>query len=265
MTHPICHTSSSIGPAPDLYKNFLDRPDTVSLYWDDAPLVEDGSFLKVIHHCEPPEVFPSVADHIIANQGFFDVIMTYDPRVLRECGDKAVFLTESACSWLDRKSSGSPRPFIHSFPDGPALLSPVVENYVGCDVSRKEFAVSFLTSSKNHFPGHILRQEIYEKLPAQIGNLRTWKHKSPPRVDDKRTVIEPYQYHICPENSQYEGYYTEKLIDCFVAKTIPIYWGCADIDKHFNVEGVIVFEDTRDLLRKLQGLTRLLLRESFSY
>lgn len=255
MPHPKCYTSSSIGPAPELPRNFLDRPESVSLYWDDAPLVDDGAFLRVIHHCEPPEVFPSVADHIIANQGFFDVIMTYDPRVLRECGEKAVFLTESACSWMDRKSSGSPSPFLHNFPDGPALLSPIVPAYAGCDVTKKDFAVSFLTSSKTHLPGHVLRQEIFEALPEHIGNLRVWKHRSPPRVDDKRPVVEPYMFHIAPENSRNDGYYSEKLVDCFVAKTIPCYWGCTDIGKHFNADGMVIFEDTRDLLRKLQGLT----------
>ena len=255
MPHPKCYTSSSIGPAPELHKNFIDRPESVSLYWDDAPLVDDGSFLKVIHHCEPPEVFPNVADHIIANKGFFDVVMSYDPKVLRECGDKAAFLTESACSWIDRKSSGSPRPFIHNFPDGPAPLSPVVPAYTGCDVSKKEFAVSFLTSSKNYFPGHVLRQEIYEKLPDSIGALHTWKHRSPPRVDDKRTVTEPYQYHICPENSRHAGYYSEKIVDALIAKCIPLYWGDPEITLRFNPEGILRFETYEDLLNTLQGLT----------
>jgi Glycosyltransferase family 10 (fucosyltransferase) C-term len=250
-----CYPSSSIGPCPTLCDNFAQHEESVSVYWDDAPLVDDGAFLRVFHHCEPPEVFPSMAAHIIANQGFFDVIMSYDPRVLRECGSKAVFLTESACSWLDRKSSGSSKPFIHNFPDGPAPLSPVVENYISCDVSKKEFAVSFLTSSKNQFPGHSLRQEIYDSLPDQVGAVRTWKHRSPPRIEDKRTVTEPYQYHICPENSRHEGYYTEKIVDCFVAKTIPVYWGCPDIDRHFNRDGIVIFDSYEDLLRKLQGLT----------
>src|ERR1700681_167619 len=178
MTKVKCYTSSSIGHAPTLCDNFEQHEDSVSLYWDDAPLVDDGAFLKVIHHCEPPEVFPNVADHIIANQGFFDVIMSYDPRVLENCGGKSVFLTESACSWLDRKAGGSLRPFIHNFPDGPAPLSPVVENYKGCDTSKKEFAISFLTSSKNNFPGHALRQDIFERLPENVGVLRTWKHRS---------------------------------------------------------------------------------------
>ena len=58
-----------------------------------------------------------------------------------------------------------------------------------------------------------------------------------------------------PENSRASGYYTEKIVDCFIAKTIPVYWGCTDIAKHFNTDGIIQFENYDDLVVKLQSLT----------
>jgi hypothetical protein len=195
-----------------------------------------------------------MADRIIANKNYYDLIMTYDPRVLAAC-DNAVFLTESACSWIDRKSGGAPAPFIHNFPDGPAPLSPIVANYKACDVTKKEYAVSFLTSSKNIFPGHVLRQSVYNYLPEQVNGLRVWKHRSPPRIDDKRPTLEPYQFSIVLENSRHEGYFTEKVVDCFVAKTVPIYWGCPDIHKHFNPEGLLYFSDEVGLDIVLRNLT----------
>jgi Glycosyltransferase family 10 (fucosyltransferase) C-term len=133
--------------------------------------------------------------------------------------------------------------------------NPVAASYVGCDVSAKKFAVSFLTSSKNCFPGHVLRQEIYEKLPERLGELAVWKHKSPPIVPDKRSVLEPYMFSIVPENSRHAGYYTEKLIDCLVAKTIPVYWGCTNISSHFNEYGIVRFNDYEEMISKLKTLT----------
>jgi hypothetical protein len=121
-------------------------------------------------------------------------------------------------------------------------------------VTAKKFAVSFLTSSKGHLQGHQLRQDIFNRLPA-FRNVPVWKHRSPPKIDDKRTVLEPYMFSICPENSRQNGYYTEKIVDCFVAKTIPIYWGCPNLGEHFNLDGVIQFENYDDLVRKLQSLT----------
>lgn len=256
MPHPTCYTSSSIGPCPDLHKNFLDRPETVSIYWDDAKIEpEDNAFFRAIHHCEPPDVFPEVADRIIAQHKNFDLVMTYDTRVLRECSN-AVFITESACSWFPRKSGAAPDPFGRmNYGGGVTHKNPVVSEYVGCDVSKKNFEVSFLTSSKNIFPGHVLRQEVFEKLPGQVGSIKTWKHKSPPIVNDKRDILEPYMFSIVPENSRHEGYYTEKIIDCLVAKTIPVYWGCPNISEYFDLDGIVVFQDYAELLKQLEKLT----------
>ena len=49
------------------------------------------------------------------------------------------------------------------------------------------------------------------------------------RYNDFRTSkyhwLKDYKFHICFENSSYPGYVTEKLIQAFRAKCVPIYWG----------------------------------------
>lgn len=62
-------------------------------------------------------------------------------------------------------------------------------------------------------------------------------------------------FSIAPENSRHNGYYSEKLVDCFVAKTIPLYWGAPDIGKHFNEDGVISFNNGENLMAHLKALT----------
>lgn len=251
---PICYTSSSIGPCPDLNQNFMDRPESVSITWDDGFHFDgDDSFLRVYHHCEPPEVL-SVAEKLIAHHTYYDLIMSWDDRVLNACPN-AVFLTESACSWLPRKWDTVDPWGVMNW-NGVKHKNPVEMNYTPCDVTKKEFAVSFLTSSKNMFPGHRLRQEIFATLQPSYGNLRVWKHRSPPIIEDKRTILEPYMFSIVPENSRHNGYYSEKLIDCFIAKTVPIYWGAPDIHRHFDSTGIIGFDNVGGLLRLLkQDLT----------
>ncbi len=44
-------------------------------------------------------------------------------------------------------------------------------------------------------------------------------------VEDKLLFISKSIFNICPENSIYEGYCTEKIFQAFEAGTIPIYWG----------------------------------------
>lgn len=41
-----------------------------------------------------------------------------------------------------------------------------------------------------------------------------------------------------------EGYFTEKLLDCFLLRTVPIYWGCPNLaDFGFDDAGVVALPD----------------------
>ena len=75
-----------------------------------------------------------------------------------------------------------------------------------------------------------------------------------------RTVIDPqnpwntkldgvkdYMFSIVMENGVYDDYYTEKITDCFATGTIPVYWGSPSIGKHFNMDGIILFDDKFDM------------------
>jgi alpha(1,3/1,4) fucosyltransferase len=42
--------------------------------------------------------------------------------------------------------------------------------------------------------------------------------------EDKINYISKSIYNICPENSKFEGYFTEKIIQAFEGGTIPLYW-----------------------------------------
>ena len=48
-------------------------------------------------------------------------------------------------------------------------------------------------------------------------------------LKDKIDGLRDYRYHFCIENIKRDYWFTEKLIDCFVTGTIPIYWGCPSI------------------------------------
>lgn len=256
---PNIFTSSAIGPAPNLKYNFLDRYEAVSITWDDGFDFSDNTWFRVFHQCEPPEVI-DIVDKLIENHSFYDLILAWDERVLSQCPN-AVFLTESACSWLDRKNSELQGFVTKAFTEEDrdkaiARVGQKIETkYQPKNLGDKQFQASFLISSKAWAPGHALRQEIYEKLPESIGALKIFKHRSPPLIPDKRDVLEEYQFHIVCENSQHNNYYTEKVVDCFVAKTIPIYWGCPNLSNHFNKDGFFQFNTYEELDGILKSLT----------
>jgi len=53
-------------------------------------------------------------------------------------------------------------------------------------------------------------------------------------VDNKMEFIKDYKFVIAFENSSYDGYTTEKILEPLVANCIPIYWGNTLIGKDFN-------------------------------
>ena len=62
-------------------------------------------------------------------------------------------------------------------------------------------------------------------------------------------------FHVAVENSSHKNYFTEKINDCILSHTIPIYWGCPNISDFYNIEGFIIFKDEDDFIEKVNKLT----------
>ena len=64
------------------------------------------------------------------------------------------------------------------------------------------------------------------------------------RVPDKLEFIKNYKFNLAFENMKAPGYVTEKLLEPFVARTVPIYWGSSDwAKKEFGEGGYIDISD----------------------
>jgi alpha(1,3/1,4) fucosyltransferase len=49
--------------------------------------------------------------------------------------------------------------------------------------------------------------------------------------ESKIDFVKQCKYNICPENSKYEGYFTEKIFQAFECGCIPIYWAIDEPEK----------------------------------
>lgn len=79
--------------------------------------------------------------------------------------------------------------------------------------------------------GH-LAEARWDKLrpdrdPLLAAARRAWKGA----VASKQDTLSQYTFAICFENMVMEGGVTEKIFDCLVAGTVPIYLGAPDIDR----------------------------------
>jgi hypothetical protein len=120
----------------------------------------------------------------------------------------------------------------------------------------KQDKISFLTSNKTFTDGHIKRLEIFQtfKNISTINNFQYVQVCTPPMIPSKNVLFETYKFSIIIENSKYNDYFTEKLVDCLVSKTIPIYWGCPNVSEYFNPEGILSFDTIDDLIKILKDL-----------
>lgn len=58
-------------------------------------------------------------------------------------------------------------------------------------------------------------------------------------VEYKLDSLKDYRYQVVVENDIEEGWFTEKLIDCFVTGTVPIYYGTSCLPG-FDKNGMII-------------------------
>ena len=63
----------------------------------------------------------------------------------------------------------------------------------------------------------------------------------------KFDILPEYKFCLCPENSIYGGYVTEKLIDAYAGLTVPIYSGDVSVDDDFNSGAFLNYQNGRNM------------------
>lgn len=103
--------------------------------------------------------------------------------------------------------------------------------------------ISMIASSKNYTKGHKIRNLLVNNLPKNIDLYGRGYNE----IDKKDIGLTDYMFSIAIENDDTDGYFSEKILDCFLVGTIPIYWGPKSIKNIFNPDGIIWLEDIKNL------------------
>lgn len=104
--------------------------------------------------------------------------------------------------------------------------------------AKKVNKVSTIVSNLNWMKGHEIRLKFIEYLINNDFDLDLFGRGVNP-IEDKFEALYPYKYSIAFENSFYNHYWTEKISDCFLSWTMPIYCGSPNIYKYFPKEAII--------------------------
>ena len=119
----------------------------------------------------------------------------------------------------------------------------------------KTLSCSIISSGKTDLVGHKLRHEVIVWLRRQDYDIDVLGRGYKP-FEHKQDGLLPYAYSVIIENVQEPDYFTEKLLDCFICGTIPVYWGAPNINHYFNVDGMVICND----LAVLQGSIKALIK-----
>jgi hypothetical protein len=125
----------------------------------------------------------------------------------------------------------------------PWYLGPCYDQLSSGDFPAKTDDISVICSNKAMIGGHRRRLRFVEQLLELSPMPRFGRgfHDLP----DKWEGLAPFRYSVAVENSRHDHYWTEKIADCFLAGTVPIYWGAPNIRDYFPADSMIVI-DTLD-------------------
>ena len=101
--------------------------------------------------------------------------------------------------------------------------------------------ISMLCSQLEWLPMHRVRKKLAFKCKNESLADTYGQFDGGPRVEIE-LPFEKYRYSIAVENGIEPFYFTEKIMNCFAAQTIPIYLGATDIGEFFNLDGIIQIE-----------------------
>jgi len=181
-------------------------------------------------------------DYISANNNKFDLVLTFD-KTLLDRGENFKLNLYGTC-WLH-------------------------DNYI--KIWNKTKICSMVTSNKKVTSGHKFRHVItdyisknnvdidiyggnYKVLPYMTSKNFAPDHGGRHITNRKIKALKDYMFSITIENSKEDYCFTEKIIDCFLTGTIPIYYGCPSIGKFFNINGIIMIDTISDLTDVLQNI-----------
>lgn len=176
---------------------------------------------KVAWLLEPPGI-KNTASGIQRVQHKFDMILSYLPIEMLGVDKSKFVCLPSAGSWIQPQEK-----------------------------HEKTRDVSIIASGKRDTVGHRLRHEIIDMHRDRM-DLYGYGYKP---IESKTEGLLPYRFSVIIENEKYPMFFSEKLVDCMLCRTIPIYWGASRVSEIFDNRGILSFDSKDDIDGFLKNAT----------
>jgi glycosyltransferase involved in cell wall biosynthesis len=197
-----------------------------------------------------------IYNNILENYDKFDLILTHDKKLLEKI-DNTQFCPAADVITFNRlpNPNGLP-PFNAPEFEGYELPNDIFQIYA------KNKLVSTVASNKAFLPGHVKRLEFLKNVKDKIDvfgtcQLALFGYENRKSIS-KFEALKDYAFSIAIENQSHElddYYFSEKIVDCFITGTVPIYYGCPNIGKFYDIKGILTFTNIEELHKILDSLS----------
>ena len=223
------------------YDLTLFQDDDVKKYLNGEIILPEGSKVVADLH-EPPHLFDQSTVYKIVQENHkrFARILTFNknllnlPNVMFRNGGGEVVLNKN----------------VHK------QEYPILADSNLMQIYPKSKMISFITSAKTFTSGHIFRLNCAKRVNHQFPNDVDLFGVGIREIHGKIEGLRDYRFSVAIENGKEEYYFTEKILDCFLTGTIPIYHGCPNIGEYFNTDGFFIFDTEDDLVEIIKSITQ---------
>jgi len=135
-------------------------------------------------------------------------------------------------------------------------LGKTFDELLALDYVPKQKKISVVCSDLTDMSGHKLRYALVNKLIGHFKDRLDVYGRGFNFIKDKYEALAPYKYSIAIENNAYPGYFTEKITECYLSLTMPIYYGCPDISNFFDQNSLLSIDinDYKKTIIKIEQL-----------
>lgn len=232
------------------YPNLLEQTPSSKGIWKDIEFrfnsVQPSDYVVILNNPEKDTTVTCPPDHVWAIMQeppteFFEKKHRGDPSYAR------IYTS-------DVKLTG-PK-YFHSHPALPWHINRPYDFLKSLGAPAKAREISWITSSLTSLKGHRDRLAFLATMREKIEFDLFGRGFYP--VDDKWLAIAPYQYSLAIENFSNPFYWSEKIADCFLAWTMPIYYGCTRITEYFPAESMVMINihNPKEALDQIQEAVR---------
>jgi hypothetical protein len=72
-------------------------------------------------------------------------------------------------------------------------------------------------------------------------------------------------FSIVVESNKEPWYFSEKIVDALLTKTVPIYWGCTNIGTFFDERGIMSFNTIEEFFEKINTINENTYEQMLQY